>query len=169
MKVASLISGGKDSLYSCFVVLNQGWSITALISVNPKNLSWMFHKENISFLPYIADAMGIPLKIKDSDADKEKELIDLKTLLSCVDANGIIGGAIASEYQRTRFESIGYSLGLKTFFPLWHKNQTTLLEEMVKANFEIIITAVAAEGLNEDWLGIKIDHCVIEKNLFPFR
>lgn len=167
MNVACLISGGKDSIYSCYIALNYGWNITTLLSINPKKLSWMFHRENISILPHIAGALELPLILKNSDADKENELTDLKELISNVEVNGLIGGAIASEYQRTRFEAIGHSLGLKTFFPLWHKNQTMLLEEMVKANFEIIITAVAAEGLNEEWLGLEIDEDAIAalKNL----
>ena len=162
MKIASLISGGKDSLYATFIAMNYGWEITHLISISPQKLSWMYHKENIEIMPSIAKAMDIPLLMKESRAEKEEELEDLKELIKEARVEAVISGAIASEYQRTRIEKICHEINVKSFTPLWHKRQEELLKEMIHAGFEIIITAVAADGMGEEWLGRKINEECIE-------
>jgi len=42
---------------------------------------------------------------------------------------------------------------LKNFNPLWHINQEEYLKDLIKANFNIIITQIAADGLDKSWLG----------------
>ncbi|RLF40766.1 MAG: TIGR00289 family protein [Thermoplasmata archaeon] len=165
MKVACLVSGGKDSIYACYVAMQYGWEVTHLITIHPQHLSWMYHKENISLVPLIAESMGIPLLVKESGAEKEKELDDAKELIAQAQVEGIVSGAVASEYQRTRIEKICHELGVKSFTPLWHKRQETILFDMLDAHFEVIITAVAASGLDGQWLGRTIDEGCIEELL----
>jgi predicted ATP pyrophosphatase (TIGR00289 family) len=108
-------------------------------------------------VPLISTTIDIPLVKRKSAAKKEEESRDLKRLLSKIKVEGIISGAVASEYQRTRFECMCHDLGIKSFTPLWHKDQGMLLKEMIDSGFKAIITAVAAEGFDESWLGREID------------
>ena len=163
MRVASLISGGKDSLYSTYIAHQYGWDVTHAVTVKPEKLSWMYHTENVHLVNFIADSMRLPLVERCTDAEKEEELDDLKSALRSIDIDGVISGAIASEYQRTRIERVCHELEMKSFTPLWHKKEDMLLHEMIKAGFKIMIVAVAAEGLGEKWLGREIDtHCIEE-------
>jgi len=163
MRVASLISGGKDSLYSTYIAIQYGWEITHAVTIKPRRLSWMYHTENVHLANFIAGSMGIPLVERHTDAEKEDELDELESALRSIDIDGVISGAIASEYQRTRIERVCHRLGIKSFTPLWHKNGDTLLKEMVDAEFKTMIVAVAAEGLGEEWLGREIDmDCIKE-------
>jgi len=157
MNVACLTSGGKDSVYALYVAMHYGWNIKFLISIKPKKISWMYHMENIHLVPLISKATKIPLLMKESEAEKEIELNDLKELIEKADVEGVISGAVASEYQRTRIERICHDIGVKSFMPIWHKNEEMLLNDMLNAGFEILITAVAGYGLDEKWLGRKID------------
>ncbi len=163
MKVACLVTGGKDSLYACYVAMHYGWSIDSLIAVKPRKLSWMYHGENIGLLPLVAESMGLPLLMKESDAVKEDELEDLKELIEKAGVEGVVAGAVASEYQRTRIEKICHDIGVKSFLPIWHKKQEMLMYDLLKAGFEIIIVAVAAYGLDEKWLGRRINEACIEE------
>jgi len=157
MNVATLLSGGKDSLYATYVSIQYGWDVLYGIAIKPKKLSWMFHTENVHLVDYIAKNMGLPLIERESNASKEDELEDLKKALEGLDIDGVVSGAIASEYQRTRIEKICHEIGIKSFTPLWHKDQYCLLKEMIEAGFKIIIVAVAAEGLGKEWLGREIN------------
>jgi predicted ATP pyrophosphatase (TIGR00289 family) len=94
--------------------------------------------------------------------EKEKEVKDLEILLNNLDADGVVCGAIASKYQKERVEKVCESLRLKVLTPLWGANQEQLLREILKSGFEVIITSVAAEGFDENWLGRKIDEKCIE-------
>jgi len=58
--------------------------------------------------------------------------------------SGLVTGAVASDYQKTRFDNMCDAIGLKTYSPLWHKNPRLLVDDLKKSGFRIILTAVAA-------------------------
>ncbi|MEM7826703.1 MAG: TIGR00289 family protein [Candidatus Aenigmatarchaeota archaeon] len=161
MKLASLFSGGKDSTFATYLVLKQHkvLCLVTIISENPD--SYMFHTSNVHMTEIQANAMGFPLITKRSAGIKEEELIDLKNALKQIkdemNIEGVVSGAIASNYQKSRIDMICHDLRLKHFAPLWHKNSLEILEDMLDAGFKIIITAVAASGFDKAWLGAKLN------------
>ncbi len=96
---------------------------------------------------------------------KEKELVDLEKAIKRAVADfgveGIVSGAVESVYQASRIEKICNRLDLECFNPLWQKDPEEYWNELLKNGFEIIITGVSAEGLDESWLGLEIN----KKNL----
>jgi diphthine-ammonia ligase len=76
---------------------------------------------------------------------------------------GVLSGAIYSNYQRKRIDDICNELGIKSLSPLWKKKSKEMLREMVAEGFKIIISAVAAEGLGPEWLGKEIDNETINE------
>jgi len=164
MKLACLYSGGKDSNYALYWALNQGFEITNLVTIRPKSEdSFMYHKPCLQHVKLQAESIGIPLIEKESQGIKEEELKELEDVLSKLDVDGVISGAVASEYQKTRIEAIGERLGFRTYSPLWHKNQRQLLEDINNAGFKAIIVGIAAEGFDESWLGRQINKETIEE------
>jgi ABC transporter with metal-binding/Fe-S-binding domain ATP-binding protein len=101
--------------------------------------------------------MEIPLKQFEVSGGEEEELATLQDTLKELDIEGLITGAVASDYQWSRFNRIGEDIGVKVFSPLWRKNQKRVLEDIITAGFEVIIVGVSAEGLDESWLGRRID------------
>ncbi len=148
MRVACLFSGGKDSAYAVFWALSQGFE-PILLTVKPEPYSMMFHHPNIEQTKLQAEAMGIRQEIIEvSEKNWEEKLTEA---LKKMKAEGIAAGAIASEFQRRRFERIAESLSIPSYAPLWHKGKETL-NEMLEY-MDIRIVAVAAEGLGKEWLG----------------
>jgi len=163
VKVASLISGGKDSLYATYVALNHGWNVKYLVSLIPKREdSWMFHSINTKLVSDIAESIRIPLLSKETCGEREKELEDLKEILKDLDVDGVVSGAIASDYQRERIGKVCDELGLRNFSPIWHKSQEKILRYQINAGFKILIDAVSAEGLGREWLGKILDESNID-------
>jgi diphthine-ammonia ligase len=168
MRLASLWSGGKDSVYATYLALKQGHEIRALITIFPeKQDSWMFHFPCLKLTKLQAKAIEIKQIVKKTKGEKEKELEDLKKVLERIksDIDGIVSGAVASNYQKSRIDKICDELKLKHFSPLWQKNQEEVLEEEILAGFEIIITGVFSEGFDKSWLGRKIDDEIMKKLL----
>ena len=162
MKVAGLFSGGKDSAFAIWWAQMQGWDVAELVTVLPDSSeSWMFHYPATEWTKLQAEAMQIPLTVIRTEGVKEKELNDLtdglRSLTEKIGIEGIVSGALASEYQRTRLDNICEELDVRSFAPLWHKNQQQLVEEQIESGFEIIITACNALGLTREWLGRKLD------------
>ncbi|MBN1376703.1 TIGR00289 family protein [Candidatus Woesearchaeota archaeon] len=168
LRLCSLISSGKDSIYATYVMMRQNYLIKCLATVKSKNpYSYMFHTPNIDMVKLQAESMGIPLLEQETKGEKEHELDDLEKLLlkakQMHKIDGVITGAIFSSYQRDRIEKICDRLGLKIFSPLWHINQETEIREIVNNNFNVIISSVAAYGLDKNWLGKRIDNNMIDK------
>ncbi len=164
MRLAALFSGGKDSVYAIFQAMKEGHEIKYLITMKPRKAdSWMFHKPLIEFTKFQAESMGIKQIMAETEGEKEKELDDLKNVLEKIknEIDGVVSGALASNYQKTRVDNICKELGLQSIAPLWQADQIERLREEVKKGFKIMITAVAAEGFDESWLGKIVDDKVI--------
>lgn len=158
LKLAALFSGGKDSTFAIYLAEKAGHEVTRLLTVHSKNPeSYMYHTPNISLTLLLSISMGKELVTIESKGEKEKEVQDLETLLGGLDVDGVVCGAIASEYQKQRVDNVCKKLGLQLIAPLWHQDPEKLLRDLLKAEFEAVITQVAAEGFNENWLGRKID------------
>jgi diphthine-ammonia ligase len=164
MKIAALVSGGKDSIYAAYLasMRHEIKYIISIISENPE--SYMFHVPNAGLVAKQAEAMGIPLIQKTTKGEKEEELEDLRLVLKeTIGIEGVVSGAFASNYQRDRIDNICRDINLKSLAPLWHRDPLELLRGMISKGFEIIITAVAAPPLDESWLGRKIDERCLEE------
>ena len=101
--------------------------------------------------------MDIPIIVQDTEGCKEKELEDMKNALRKAKEEykieGVITGALYSQYQRERIEKVCDELGLTIFAPLWHKNQESALREMIHHGFKFIMTKIAGWGMDKSWLG----------------
>jgi diphthine-ammonia ligase len=168
MKLGVLFSGGKDSIYAAYVAKKEGYDITCLITIESENKeSFMFHTPSILQTKKQAEVMKIPLIVVKTKGEKEKELVELEKAIDNAKKEygieGIVTGAVASVYQSSRIQKICNKLGISCFNPLWQKDQTQLLEELIKNQFEVIITGVFAYPLDEKWLGRKIDKKFIDE------
>lgn len=168
MKLACLISGGKDSLYAAWLAKKQGHEITCFISIESENEnSYMFHTPSIFRVKNQAKTAKIPLIIQKTKGKKESELNDLEKAIKKAKEKhkieGIVTGAIESVYQTSRVEKITNKLKIECFNPLWQKNEIKYLKELIKNDFEVMITAVAAWPLDKTWLGRKIDKTFIQE------
>ncbi|PMP74890.1 MAG: TIGR00289 family protein [Aciduliprofundum sp.] len=154
----SLISGGKDSLYAMYIAMQQGINIKKIVNIIPERYSFMYHFPNAELVNYIAKSIGIPFfQFRISD-----EPYELKKVLSEFDEKIVTSGAIASEYQKTRIDSVCYELGKIHYAPLWRKDPFQLLDEILDAQLKTIFISVSAEGLGEEFLGRVIDRETID-------
>ncbi len=151
MKVVVLFSGGKDSVYATYLCLSWGWEVEWL-TLHPQADSMMFHHPNTKWCKWQAKAAGI--KLHEIKVKHETELEELEKAIRKLHVQGIVSGAVASEYQKQRIEVIGQRLGLPTYAPLWHKG-SGVLREMLE-QMEVYLVSASAEGLDEKWLGKKL-------------
>src|SRR5215472_9156136 len=156
LRVAILFSGGNDSTYAAWLVQHQGWDIAALVTVKPHNPdSMLFHHPSVEWTRLQAKAMGIHHIVVDEEprgglSNLQDELVEVKNKK---EITGVVTGAVASEYQKTRFDRVCDTIGLRTYNPLWHKNPIVLINDLQTLGIRTFLTAVAANGLDETWLG----------------
>jgi len=169
---ASLFSGGKDSSWALYRALEDGLNVTTLVTVHPGDDSYMYHVPATDLAALAAESIGIDLlevdpgdlgaeAATDSAAQGDAELEPLEAALRELAAEeglaGVTAGAVESEFQTSRIEAMCERLGIDLYAPLWQRDPVTLAEEMLDAGFEILIVQVAAAGLDESWLGRRLD------------
>jgi ABC transporter with metal-binding/Fe-S-binding domain ATP-binding protein len=163
MRVAVLYTGGKDSTFAMYRAIQQGREITCLITLKSENpSSYMFHTSNIELIKTLhTKALGVPIVFKKTKGVKEEELKDLKAALQLAikkyKIEGVVIGAVASEYQRYRVETVCADLGLRCIAPLWHLDPEVYISEFIKEGFKAIFSSVSVEGMGEAWLGRVLD------------
>ncbi len=161
--IAALYSGGKDSTLAIHKMEEQGKVTELLISMISNNeFSYMFHRPNIGWTELQAEAMGMPHVFFSTKGEKEKELVDLETVLKEQEVTELITGAVASKYQADRINEICKRMKIKHHAPLWGMDPLTELKE-ISGKFNAIITSVSAAGLDESFLGKRIDDDAISK------
>src|SRR3972149_2443929 len=104
MKLAALFSGGKDSMYALYRMLQQGHDVKYLVTFKPQRTdSYMFHHPCVELTELQAEAIGIKQIMVSTSGVKEKELEDLENVLEKIkgEIDGIVSGALASNYQKT--------------------------------------------------------------------
>jgi ABC transporter with metal-binding/Fe-S-binding domain ATP-binding protein len=168
MKVCALFSGGKDSVYATHYCQQQGYEVVCLLSMISKNKeSYMYHTLKIERVPEIAQAMGIKLYEVETEGVKEDEVDDLMEALEELKKKegieGVVSGALASDYQRTRIERICEELGLATINPLWHVDPEIYMNFILEAGFDVKIVGTFAEGLDNSLVGESIDKKLIQR------
>jgi diphthine-ammonia ligase len=164
MRLAALVTGGKDSILALYRAQKMGHTIEVLATMIPERSdSYMFHFPNIHLTDYIAEALEIPLVKAPTSGIKEKELDDLKKLLAPLDVDGVVTGAIQSTYQKQRIDRLCDELGIESVAPLWHQDPHELMKELINLKFKVIIIGVYAYGLDQTWLGKEITSESLEK------
>jgi len=168
MNLAALYSGGKDSTFALYWALKAGHKVSCLITLIPeRDDSYMFQAPNVELTVYHSEAFGIPLLQGKTSGIKEKELDDLKKIIAVAKEEykieGVVAGALASDYQKDRVVNICKELGLECFAPYWHYDVEKYLKEIVAAGFKVVITSVSAEGLTADLLGKELNLEMIER------
>ena len=165
MRLGALFTGGKDSTYSLFLASKDN-EISCLINADSENKeSYMFHTVGSKLLDKQAEALGIPLERFYTGGEKEIELSDMKSHLIKMKEkyalDGIVSGAIASKYQKSRVDKMCEELSLKSVAPIWDVNQEAYLRVLLKSNFKVIIIKVAADGLGKAWIGRQLDESAV--------
>ena len=167
----ALFSGGKDSSWALYRALSRELPVERLVTVHPAEDSYLYHVPATELAALAAESVDIPLlevesgvettAVTDSGRQGDAELEPLEAALRGLDADlgvaGIVAGAVESEYQTSRIGAMADRLDAELFAPLWQRDPRRLAEAMLDAGFEIRIIQVAAGGLDESWLGRRLD------------
>ncbi|KAL7718950.1 Diphthine--ammonia ligase [Entamoeba marina] len=153
----ALLSGGKDSVYTATYLQSKGISIDCLLHLSPsqpkesQNNSYMFQTALHEAIPYLSEAMGIPLidYSFESNSSVSVQLV-LKTYpqIDC-----ICCGAIASTYQSNRLNNVAERCNIKVLTPLWQKNQMDVLNDIINSGLDARLVKVCSMGLKQSDVG----------------
>ncbi|MCE4611361.1 MAG: diphthine--ammonia ligase [Desulfurococcales archaeon] len=155
-RFCSLLSGGKDSNYALYRALREGWEPACIVVVRPlRSDSWMFHTALLEAPKLQAEAMGLADRVVEVEVSgvREREVEELAEALERLWSERgfevLVGGGLASHYQRRRFEAIASKLGVDIYSPAWGLDPEYYMRMLVEEGFRFIISRTSAWGL--DW------------------
>jgi len=192
VRVAILASGGKDSSYAAWWATLQGWEVVALVTMGVRGSdSLMFQLQNTSIAGLQAASMGVPWLPVITKGEEVSEIYDLEEAVSghhSVDdsfrvmwpdsfeqpenlelhhekmvLDGLVVGALRSDYQKTNIEMMCERLEIRSFCPLWHKGPSEHMKSLLDHGFDVVFTSVSCEGMDESWLGSTLDESSLER------
>ncbi len=152
LKAVALMSGGKDSFLSTVIALEQGMDIVEAITVIPEEFSYMYHFPNADKASFVSGLLNLR-----SEYVNENNLASKLKNFAESGVGTLISGAIASDYQKTRIENLCTNLNMRSFTPLWRKDQEDVLMEIIRRGISPIIVSVSADGFTKEDLGRVID------------
>ncbi|XP_016311915.1 diphthine--ammonia ligase [Sinocyclocheilus anshuiensis] len=171
MRVAALISGGKDSCYNMLQCVSAGHSIVALANLMPHTHvpdeldSYMYQTVGHQAVGLYAEAMDVPLyrrtiegfslhtarEYSQTEGDEVEDLYQLLKLVKEKEhVEAVSVGAILSDYQRVRVENVCARLQLQPLAYLWRRDQAELLREIISSGLQALLIKVAAYGLDPE-------------------
>jgi ABC transporter with metal-binding/Fe-S-binding domain ATP-binding protein len=169
LRLVALYTGGKDSTLALERALEQGHEVAACLTVVPEPNSWAFHEACLEVTPLQAEAMGIPHVMARVGGGKAREVqelgIQLAALRERLGIEGFVSGAIRSSYQKTRLDDLASELGLRHVAPNWGSPPGSVVREVVRRGYEVLVSSVAAEGLGREWIGRRLDAESLEELL----
>ena len=152
-----------------FEMIKRGHDLVCLISIQSlTNDSMLFHLPNIHLTEILANAINLPVRKFQSKIPSlsDEVLILEKALVSIIDEfgiQGIVHGGISSNFQKKNFDGVCNKLGISVFSPLWNLEPSNYLHKIIDQDFEIVIVAVSALGLDREWLGTVLNHNNLKK------
>ena len=115
--------------------------------------SWMFQIPGTHLVEHQANLANVPWLQVDTKGIQDEEILDLEAALSSLKIDGIVSGALRSDYQKVRLELMAERLGIHSWTPLWHQCSLEHMRGLVSNGFEVMLTSVSCDGLDESWLG----------------
>ncbi len=159
MKLASLFTGGKDSIYSIYLAQEQGHDLSCLLTVFAESAeSHLLHHPNLSWTRMQAESMGVPqMSARSVSVQTDAEMDVLNGLLHEAKTEfgiqGVVHGGIMSRFQKERFESLCRNHALDLVSPVWGIPPEQYMRSLLDSSIVFIVTAVSSDGLDDSWLG----------------
>ena len=161
-RVIAMLSGGKDSNFALHWAALRGFDVSALI-IKSGGESLLFHVPYSELAVLQAKAMGINYLYYEIKGDEENALERIFRDVKGRGFEGVVSGALLSDYQRQRYSYYASKAGLQTLAPLWKINQEEYLRMLIDSGFEFMIIRASAYGFPLELVGKIITKDDVEK------
>lgn len=155
-------SGGKD----CCLAMHKARDAEPLVLLNMATEDAgrsMTHGLSSTALRLQSDCIGLPLIQQTTTWNTyERNFKDVAGRLKKEGIEAGIFGDIDLEEHRTWIERVCADIGIEPIFPLWHKDRSSLLEELISSGFKAIVVTAKMDMISEKYLGRPVDPSFVE-------
>jgi uncharacterized protein (TIGR00290 family) len=165
-------SGGKDSAMALHEVLTTGaYEVTALLTTITEEYDRIsLHGVRRGLVQRQAESIGIPIEevfipLNISNEEYGSKMEDILLRYKDRGVLSVMFGDLFLEDVRTYRESNLRKVGMKGIFPLWQRDNATLVKEFIDLRFKAVITCVDSRVLDKRFAGRILDRNLL--NEFP--
>jgi uncharacterized protein (TIGR00290 family) len=162
-------SGGKDSSYALYKVLQEGmYDVKYLLSTfNGHYNRLSMHGVREELIAAQAESIGIPLlKVYVYEASNDEYERQMEETLLKAKAEGIsvvLYGDIFLEDLREYREKKMAPLDMQCIFPIWKTDTRWLLNDFIDKGFKTVLCCINDVFLSEEWCGREVDETFIKE------
>jgi diphthine-ammonia ligase len=160
-EAAMLWTGGKDSSMAFHEAARQGYRFRCLVTFAPPEPDFLAHP--LSMIRLQAQALRPPHHVLQVTPPVEDAYeAGLRRLREEMGVHCVITGDIAEvdghpNWVRERCRPLGMSVHT----PLWGRDRSALLQQLVEGGFKALVSCVDTRWLGSDWVGRELDHAAI--------
>ncbi len=175
MRVACSWSGGKDSCLAYYKAIQEGHEVVSLLNLVSREYGrCCFHGIPIDLIEMQAEAIGIPILLKDVPQDMDKYEEEFKNavieLKDKYDIEGIVFGDIYLDEHKDWVERVcSEAAGVLAIESLWNKDTLDLINEFMDLGFKTAIVSAKESLFDSSIVGKTIDSNIVkdllEKNI----
>ena len=166
MKAVCLWSAGKDSCFAYYKAKQQGHNIISLFNFTEfDGANSLSHGLSAGIIHRQITATGLSFLQKPMPKENYRnEFIALiQQWKKEKGIEGIVFGDIYLQEHKEWIERTCKESGVAPIFPLWEKDTSILINEIIGAGFKAIIVSVLKGSLGNEWLGRKIDNDFVKE------
>jgi uncharacterized protein (TIGR00290 family) len=169
-KIVLSWSGGKDSSLAYYYIQEAGvYEIVALLTTITEGYNRVsMHGVRRALLERQAESLGLPLQevyIPKESTNMEYES-RMKEVLLAYQKDGInsagFGDIFLEDLRKYREDRLA-RIGMKAAFPLWKRDTTKLVRDLIDLGFEAIVTCVDSRVLDSSFAGKLINDDFISR------
>lgn len=159
---AILWTGGKDCALAFLKAKKLGYNITHLVTFTSEKPNFRAH--NLSLIQKQVTAIGLPhLMLTVKQPMKESYENAIANLKDNYNINTLVTGDIDEvENHSNWIEECSKKSKMNVFNPLWKKDRTTILNELISENFTVIFSLVKKPFFNKNWVGKQINQDTVQ-------
>jgi uncharacterized protein (TIGR00290 family) len=162
MRVVASWSGGKESCFSCYKAISEGFEVSHLLNFVSKDGRCMSHGLNSSLIAAQSQAIEIPIVQRKVTWDTYEQ--EFKTVIRELKQTGVDGavfGDIDIQEHKDWVDRVCNELDIEPIMPLWDRDPEQILTDFIDEGFEAIVVMVRADLLGEEWLGRRVDESFV--------
>jgi uncharacterized protein (TIGR00290 family) len=157
-------SSGKDSALALYELRkNKDIQVTALLTTLTEGYDRVsMHGVRRVLLQEQAAALGLPLVeiVISQQASNEEYETKMHAALTAAQAQGVtavaFGDIFLEDLRQYRQDNLA-RIGMQAIFPLWKRDTTDLVQQMLQAGFKAIVTCVDTRVLGQEFAGREIN------------
>ncbi len=166
MKAVCLWSAGKDSCFAYYKAKQQGHNIISLFNFTESNsANSLSHGLSAELIQRQIQATGISFLQKPMPKENYRnEFISLiNQWKKEKEIEGIVFGDIYLQEHKNWIDKVCEELEITPIFPLWGKDTSILINEIIEAGFKAVVVSTLKDFLSDEWLGRKIDNDFVKE------